>query len=228
MLRLRPHLHLALFGLAIAVVARAADPSPDEILKKALDIRRGVQDYTATVTLHADLPGVKTQDRTVKVYYKQPDKLHLESKQVAIIPKDALLFGNLEKHLDQAKITLVEHARGAGRDLYKLKLTRQDADQSAPYLLVSVNAANFTLSRIEAWGGGAQRMWFDFEHGLVRGKYWMPLRITCWLRRGPNTGHHFDPDDRHASSHPGGKFTVAFSDYQVNSGLSDSLFQDAK
>ncbi len=199
-----------------AVVMPAAELTPGEILHRALDVREGLKDYSATLTLHAELPRAEVQDRRAKVYYKHPNKIHVEADQFVMIPRDALLFGNLAKYIERdAELVLAGRKVALGRPIYALKVIRKGGDLEEPRLLLWVDGSNWTIVRSEVRRRGNLVMAARWRYVKVGDKFWMPQRIECNFRRGPRGGE-------------GGKITVTFSDYQVNTGLPDSMFTQPK
>lgn len=53
---------------------------------------KSVKDYTATAQIKTDIPFVKMLPVNATIYYKQPDKIHIESKGISILPKQGPQF----------------------------------------------------------------------------------------------------------------------------------------
>jgi hypothetical protein len=178
--------------------------------------------------------GTPSRELEAKVYYKRSDpkpKVYVESKHFLIVPKEVFMFGNLDRHKSDPDITLVAREKKGGRDLYKLKIEGKKAGPKRGHLLAWVDAGNFTIHRIEGMEGDKQRMWADWSHTLVGGKHWMPQRIVVWFKLGPRMRHRRRQDPDEAPERPvpdSGKFTITFSDYKVNSGLTDEFFDSKK
>jgi hypothetical protein len=78
-----------LFFTAISAFAlRAQDPNL--ILKEVRLKLEKVADYSAQVHIHANIPMIKIDDVKAKVYYKQPNFFKVESKGIAILPKQGM------------------------------------------------------------------------------------------------------------------------------------------
>lgn len=200
----------------IAVVSGACAMTPMELVQKAMQVQGQVHDYTATVTVSIKAPNLQIPARTTKVYYKQPDKLHVESKGLVIIPRDALLMGDLASHLeDNARASLVGTGTLNGRPVTCVKLTPLDAGPGTGRMLVWIDSDRFLLVKTEVWDATAKVMTIAFTHTLVQERYWMPRDIVCNL-----SARMLDRDGETARA------TVSFANYRVNTGLSDDIFED--
>jgi len=217
---------------AMAVLGQSAawaEMSGGEVLKKALALREGVQDYVVEVHMHVELEGATIPDKTATVYFKRPGKLHVESPEgVVILPKEAFLMGRLTEQIEEnAQIALVGSKPAAQGPVYHLKITPKDKQETGR-LLVSVNGWNWTVQQMQVWEGGKLALTINWEHRLVDGKFWMPAKVSCELA-GLGAGREAsrDPDEGfHRPSSPlRGKATFSLRNYRINRGLKDEVFQ---
>ncbi len=190
--------------------------TPMELVQKAMQVQGQALDYTATVTVSIKAPNLQIPARTMKVYYKQPDKLHVESQGLVIVPRDALLMGNLASHLeDNTQASLVGAGTLDGRPVTCVKLTPLDAGPGTGRVLVWIDIDRFLLVKTEVWDVAAKMMTITFAHTLVQSRYWMPSAIVCDL-----SARMLDSDGETAHA------TVNFANYRVNTGLSDDIFEE--
>lgn len=78
--------------LVLSTIGFSQSKDPDEILKTVIKNFDRVQDYVVDVNIKVDVQGVKVPETKAKIYFKQPDKIHLESEGFAMLPKDGMLF----------------------------------------------------------------------------------------------------------------------------------------
>ena len=221
-------LTLALLSLAVCASCLAA-PVPMDILTRALTLHKGVKDYTAMVNVQTDVPNMEIPNRTAKVYVKPPDKTYIESGgQFVFIPKRALLFGDVAKDIGRhAKVVLAGAKKLGPATIYTLKIIPTDVappkpapgrpmSQSrpagAPRIMITVNGTRWTMERVQILAGAKTMATIDFTYTQVRG-FWMPTRVAATVNGVPGT-----PKPGH--------FAITFSDYQVNTGLTDQFFAD--
>ncbi len=198
--------------LVIGPAAFAADPPPAEILERALELHDEVEDYTVQTRVVTDLPGFDMPERSFTVYVKRPDKVKIESTSLVVLPRDVLLLGNLKKHMTEAgQVITVGVRRDGPRPVYCLKF--MPANMARRHrLLLWVTGERWTLTRSEVWAGMNRLLTVYWQYVKVNDRFWMPAEVKCEIsggilgREGPGT------------------VTVTFTDYEINTGLSDELF----
>ena len=200
--------------LGLSVGSQAADPSADEIMKRVIDGNAGVSDYTAQVKMEADMQVAPAEVPEYKVYFKRPDKVYIESRSIVVARKDMFTFGSLARRVDEGTVA---HFLGKkienGVPLYSIKLVPTDAAHEERVLL-RVDGQRWTVSTIELTDGQTTFAKLIWEYALVGGTFWMPTSIRAEI-----------PAAQGRDGTPGASITVSFSDYTVNTGLSDDIFK---
>ena len=201
-----------------ASLGLAADTGKD-ILRRSLDLSAAIQDYSADVVAVMDLPGVQVPRRTAKVYYKRPNKVAIKSRGVVMIPKRALMPGNLGTEITQdTQVHIIGKTTVGGQPLYTLKVIPTGQGKAPDRLLVWVRGDRYTVERMEVYSGPKKELAVNWTYQLIGGQFWMPqtilARIPEW-RSSSNTKRE-------------GTVSVTFSNVRVNTGLSDDLFKETK
>jgi outer membrane lipoprotein-sorting protein len=83
-------LFLAFFILTISLFPQNKDP--DIILQKLIEKFNFVKDYQVDVKIKVDVEFIDAPQTRARIYFKQPDKIHIESERFALMPKDGLNF----------------------------------------------------------------------------------------------------------------------------------------
>ena len=205
----------ALVALVGSVMAFAA-PSPTDILKKILSRHKGIKDYIATVEVDTDIPDVNIPHRKATVYVKPPDKIHVDASGAVIIPRRALMFGDIGKDIkDKAKVVLAGSKTEGGKTTYCLKIIpTEKADGPAGgegRVLLWVNDKRWTVDRVHVYVGGNLVAKVEYTYKYIQ-KFWMPTKVACALPRGA------------MGSDKPGNVCITFSDYRINTGLTDEFF----
>jgi hypothetical protein len=219
-----------LFSICLlCAVANAAQPTGKDILRRALDVSAAIKDYTADVKVTVDMPDIKVPERAARVYFKRPDKVAIDSKGIVMIPKKALVPGNLGTEITKdSAVTLAGRKLENGVPVYFLKVAQTGQARSDDRLLFWVRGDRFTVERMEVHASGKVQLGVTWEYQLVGGKYWMPKRLTATVKGAAVRQRHprFDPDGQStpAAGTKPGTITVVFSNLKVNTGLRDSLF----
>ncbi|MCD6360474.1 MAG: outer membrane lipoprotein-sorting protein [Armatimonadetes bacterium] len=190
--------------------------TPMEVVQRALRVQQQVADYTATITVSLHAPNIQVPPRTARVYYKRPDKVRVDSTGLAIVPRDALLMGNLARHLKtNTRAAMVGAGTLRGRPVWCIKLTPLDAGPGAGRMLCWIDTERYLLLRSEVWDAVARAITMSFTYTLVQNRYWMPRQLVCEV-----SPRLLDGSGEKA------RVSIAFSDYRVNVGLRDSIFEE--
>ena len=199
-----------------------AQPSAQQILRNVMDLHRGVTDYIADVGVATDIPGLNLPASRMTVYVKPPDKVHVESRSIAIIPRDALLLGNLRRHLaESSRVVLAGTNLGASPPVYCLKIMpKEDANRGR--LLLWVVANIWTLTKSELWAGPNKLATLSWQYARINEQFWMPARLVC--RLGSGALPQLSGGALTLPELDGGVVTITFSNYRINTGLTDEFF----
>lgn len=210
--------HLALAMLVTLAARPARALTAMEMVQRALAQTQRVEDYTADVTVTVESPSLQIPQRTVRVYYKRPDRVHVESDGIAVLPRDALLLGNLANQLSEETEASFNGAGVlGGRPVQCIKLAPRDAGPGTGRLLAWIDSERFLLLKSEIWRGGAKMLTARFDYVRVAGQYWMPQHIVTEIAAGAIPGED-----------EGGRMELRFANYRVNTGLPDSIFEESR
>lgn len=198
-------------ALSLSALPVRAELSAREVLNKTLALQDAVKDYTAKCTLVADIPGMDLPERHFKVYYKQPDKVKIESREAVFIPREAVTLGNLRRHLKQdTEVSMVGVGNLGEEKLYCIKLKPQGNDPAR--VLVWIRSGNWTPTKTELWRGQTLTLRIAWAFVRVQEAYWMPQRVVAHVPSG------IINDEGPA------EVRLTWEQYTVNTGLSDEIF----
>jgi len=118
-----------------------------------------------------------------------------------------------------------------GKQMFKLLLAAKDAKTRLRALTIWVDPIHWTVAKIETipYEGRSLSMIFTYE--FQQGKYWLPSELVASFASESDRsekdsslsiGGQVDAAQR--SMPRSGKITVVYSNYKVNIGLSDELF----
>lgn len=204
--------------LTLSGSAGLAALSPMQMLTKAMTLHKGVKDYIAKVSVDIDIPEVEIPHRTATVYVKPPDKMYVDSGGgLVLIPKRALLFGDIAKDIEkEAKVLLIGSKAARGQTIHCLKIVPKEEPQEAkgeePRILIWVNGTRWTMQRIHIMEGAKVLVSINFTYKHTQG-FWMPTKVTCTIPKGT------------MGSDKPGHISISFSDYKINTGLTDEFFE---
>jgi hypothetical protein len=206
--------------------------SGDDVLRKMEQSFREIRDYTVTLDIVADVERMKVPPMHATMYFKQPEKVHFDSKGFVFLPREGMSvqFGLLAKRYAVDTIAIEK----AGDTLrYRLALQPRDDKSVIRRLFVWIDGRRWTPDRIVIPQRGGQVMEARFSYERQADRFWLPSQLVVSFEAptkdtttaAPST----NPLERGMPIGPrgparSGKVTVRYSDYKVNTGLPDSLF----
>lgn len=221
--------------LAMLLFPASGGPDGKTVLAHVEAAVAGVQDYTVTVEVVADIERLKVPPMRATLYYKRPDKVHVASKGFALLPRESMgmQFSRLNERYAVDSIG-VDGAGGAAQ--YRLVLRPRDERSAVRRVLLWVHGERWTPERIEIPQGDGRAMTAVFTYARAGG-FWLPSGLVVHFEAGAPDSTGRPPDDPFAGGAPSarprpagraGTVTVRYADYRVNTGLGDEVFDEVR
>lgn len=83
---------IILFILFVIIEIFPQQKLADELINSVITNYKKVKDYEVDVEIKVDVDFLKVPDAKAKIYFKQPDKIRLKSEGFALLPKEGLDF----------------------------------------------------------------------------------------------------------------------------------------
>jgi hypothetical protein len=200
----------------------------EDILWKVFSRLDAVEDYTVTVDIIADIERLNVPPMQATLYFKQPDKVHVDAKGFALLPRDGLAF-NLRKLLDKYSVASVAGDTSGGVLNYCLTLVGKSARTLLKDIELTVRADRWTVEKLTTPQAGNREMTAKFSYTSVEG-FWLPSTMVASFAVPPAEGDEETPystpeGQRRQPRFHNGTITVKYSAYKVNTGLSDDMFR---
>jgi len=190
-----------------------------------------VKDYTVSIAARVDLERMKIPEMKATLYFKQPDKMHVESKNFSMLPKEGMGL-NPSDMLLKYDASLLKSERRNGVMFYDLRLvSKTEKGKQVREYFVTVNGDAWVVSHIESFPMPGRKVTIDFTHALVDDQYWLPSTTdvnysTEQAEDAPSEAPQ--QQGRQRSMPRKGTASVKYTDYKVNTGLSDEIFEKKK
>ena len=188
-----------------------------------------LKDYTVNINVHFDMEEFKAPDMQGKLYFKTPDKMKIESKKVFFLPKEGGFFNPFMFKKEDFEIKLLERSTYDGRQAVKLKLTPNQPKRNIQGFVLTIDTdrnliREMNISSLEGREVKASieyRQFSDFD---------LPTRIELWLDIPFNESREIREFGQSAerTKRVTGKVEITYSNYKVNSGLSDKIFKETE
>lgn len=194
-----------------------------------------VKDYQASGKMKTNVAFLKVPVANVKIYFKNPDKLKIKSeKGISFIPKGAVSI-NLNSMLADNKYTVIDAGvdKINGLPVRVVKLLPLDDNSDVVLSTLYIDEANALIKKAKT----TTRDNGTYELEMSYGKYaalGLPDKIVFSFNTKDYKlpkGVTFDFDDGTApapttkTANRKGRAEITFSNYIINKGVDDSVFQ---
>ncbi|NQU28916.1 MAG: hypothetical protein HQ528_11555 [Candidatus Marinimicrobia bacterium] len=192
-----------------------------------------IQDYSVQVKLAVEMPGFRMPRKRIKLFFKQPDKLKIESDGFALVPRQGLGVAAILDSLTAIEIIGEETIFG-----YPCWILRGRGREGELQFETSawVDQQDWVIRQIKSMIDTTQVAQIELEYSLIDRRYLLPIKTTVMIdlpQLMATRMDHYDPDGspfpQAKSSEKGnrsGKVTLEFNRYRVNRGLKDSFFRE--
>lgn len=225
----------AFFTSLIFVTGIYAQNNADEILKRVSEKLQKAKDYSVQANIKVDMPLIRILPVDVKIYYKEEGKFKVESKSIALVPRQGFDQINMILSDGEAYSTMIQGEEKLGEiltsivnvfplsDTGEVILAKFWVDPVQNIILKSqlTTKSNGTVVTEYVYGnqisyGLPDRMIFSVD---VK-KFKMPKNI--------GTPDNAEKNKKAGDDNKKGTIYITFSNYQINKGIPDSFFNDKK
>ena len=193
-------------------------------LKERFD---GINDYTVTLDITPNIERFNTKEMHLRLYYKQPNKVHIESKGFVMIPRQ-LFESNPAQLLSKFDPILIETKKENDKTIYVLRLiSKPEKNRPTIENYVTIDGDRWVILKLQAIPAEGRSIDIMFEYVTVDGKYILPSVMNASFNFG-------DVEDSMAKMKgfkgmpTKGTVEIRYSNYKVNKGLSDEIFEEKK
>jgi hypothetical protein len=215
-------------------------PDPRQVFTELIKPYRDLNDYTVRIHAKVNMPSIRIPDFSAVLYFKKPDKFHVETKSFAPIPRDSGVFNPFqfdpEKNLIAYERT--ESLNGTLSDVFRVEPL--DAKALVRYYHVWVGGNPRRIQQVESLSVKGTKGQVDLTYGTVEKgveKWLLPEKVHIHLifpegMHNADTGSFTTKDNpissgmRRLDDMSGeGNIDLSYSEWQINTGLDDRLFQ---
>lgn len=222
---------------AVSISAQTKDPN--KILDAVRQKFNQAKDYQVDVSVKLDMSFIKVPDMQVKVFFKQPDKIKLQSEGFAMVPKQGLNFSPAQ--LLKGDFTTI-YVRSETVDNRKINVVKVIPNSDSSDVILStlwIDAAESVIRKAETTSkkGGTTKIELNYDNT----KYGLPSQVKLSFNLGEmqipptlsnQTTENKESDDKGRRRNKAigegmslkGSVIMNYKNYQVNKGIADSFF----
>jgi outer membrane lipoprotein-sorting protein len=225
---------LVSFILLLYGIAYPQSKDPDIILKKVIETFDKVKDYEVDVQVKVDVDFIKVPDTKAKIFFKQPDKINLESQSFAMLPKEGINFSPLsflkkdytalyqkEDYIDAQPVSVIKVIPLSNQG--DIVLTTLWVDQYSNIIrkVESTTKTNGTFT-------------IDLKYDEAAKDYCLPSSMVFGFNIDKMNLPKAFSDQAESESRKNigkstiGKVYITYSNYRINKGISDKIFEKKK
>jgi outer membrane lipoprotein-sorting protein len=218
----------ALLMMTVIQLSSAQTPTAPQILHNMKNQFDSVKDYTATLKVTVDMEKMQIPEMLVTIYFKQPDKIHIEAKDFAMVPREVVGL-NPAQLIDKFDATVVGSERKENAMVYKLRLiSRPEKGKPVRESFIWVDGSRWVVTHFESTPSDVRKVTVDLEYETVDGKYTLPSKIEARMDTQQPADSSAEKMYNPQRLPRKGTATIIYSDYKVNTGLSDEIFEKKK
>jgi hypothetical protein len=218
--------------IALTFVVPGQTKNPDQILNEVKKNFEKIEDYSVDVTIKMDVSFLKVPDTKAKIYYKKPDKVNIESKQFALLPRRALDISptSLLKGKYTAIFDKFETLNGVKTAVIKTIPLGESSEVVLSTFWIDIT--DYVVRKVEISTKVNGTFTIDLNYNSQTKFRQLPSSIIFSFNVSKlNIPKRFsgqeenDKADTTSNKSTIGKVFIDYSNYKVNQGLPDSLFE---
>jgi len=208
---------------------------PNDIINGVTTNFNKVNDYQVDVNIKVDVEFIKVPETKAKIYFKQPDKVHLEAEGFAMLPKNGMEFSpsSLLKKDHTAIYEQDVDLNGFKTSIVKVIPLGDNGEVILSTLWIDQQKQVIRKVESTTKTNGTFSINFTYDDKI---KYPLPAKIVFSFNMdkmnipatisGETNSEKSDKKNKNSDSRTKGKVIVNYSNYQVNKGIADSIFEE--
>jgi outer membrane lipoprotein-sorting protein len=218
--------------LAGAMSARS-QTTANQVLREVYMKQQQAKDYSVDANVKVDIPFIRMMPINAKIFFKQKDKFKVESKSIAIVPRQG--FDQASKMLADtnsfdALMKGTEMVQGVQTTIINIIPISDTSDLILGKLWVDTKQKLILKSQLTTKSNGTILMEYTYGTQALYGlpdkmvfsvdvkKFKIPKGVTADMNNKPK-------DDDKKKEKKKGMIYIVLTNYKVNKGVPDSIFK---
>jgi len=222
--------------LLILATNLLAQVDPTQILDKVQERYDAIEDYRVKLNLKVDIPNFRMPNKNLRVFYKKPDKIKVETNGFAVVPRFGLVPTPAIFLNDSVRVTYLRSFKEGETLFHVIAIYPQKPEKASPNVFLRINANRWTIDRVVIESPPEGSFELNVTYQNVDG-FWLPdttniefnLKHSIPMTERPNINQPFGGMERYAGEDGQpvrGHMLITFSRFLVNRGISDRIFEE--
>ena len=221
--------------ILLGTIGFSQPKNPEIILEKVKKEFEKIEDYQVDVKIKVDVDFLKMPDREATIFYKKPDKFHIDSENFALLPKSGLNFSPLGFLNYKYTSFYVREDTVKGKLTSVIKVIPLEGDADVILSTFWVDIKRNIILKVESSRKPQGNFFIDMDYLKTIEGYWLPASMTFSFtvdrsfypgKFNEDQNSDSDKSNKDSAESETGKVYITYSNYKVNVGLSDELFED--
>lgn len=223
------------FCLIVSSILSAQTKDPVKVINAVIDRFEKIRDYEVDVNVKLDFSMVKIPDMNAKFYFKQPDKVKIDSKGFAMLPKQSVNFSPAQYLRGDYTAIYVKNEIENNRTYDVIKIIPNNDSTDVILSTLWIDQTQKIIKKIETTGkrSGTLHIELDYENDNAI----LPQHVTFSFNVGniPARNEAEKKDEKNEGrpnlrrdAQMSGKVIMTYKNYKINKGIPDSFFEEKK
>lgn len=224
-----------LLFLFLSVKSFSQGIKPEIIINEVQNNFDRVQDYQVDVSIKVDVNFLKVPESKAKLYFKQPDKIHFESDGFALLPKEGMNFSPFAFTKGDYTTLFEKEETLNGIKTTIIKIIPLGDVNNIILSTLWIDRAKKVIRKVESTTKTNGTFVMELKYDDPKLNYPLPTAMTFIFNidklnlpksiSGDMNTETKKEDDNKTTT---GKVFIKYSNYKVNNGISDSMFDEKK
>ncbi|MCZ7602289.1 MAG: hypothetical protein M5R37_05455 [Melioribacteraceae bacterium] len=218
-----------IYLLIIASVLYSQTVDPNEVLQKTKQKINSVEDYQVEAVIKIDVNFLRVPETHATIYFKQPDKIKMESTGFALLPRQGLNFSPANLLKDEYTSVFAKEDIINKNPVYLIKILPLSDSSEVVLSNLWIDKNKFIVYKIETTTKKSGTVTIDIKYGeQIEHALPSELRISFkvdQMNLPPGmTGEFESNQETQKEGKMEGTVIVQYENYRVNIGLKDEFF----
>ncbi len=223
--------YFSIFFIMLSSFSFCQSKNADTIINNVKTAFNEIKDYEVNLTIRTDIEFIKVPPMKAKIYFKQPDKIHFESQGFALVPRNGMFTSPMSFLNNDYTAIYVKNEELDGYNTSIVKVIPLNDKGDLILTTLWIDQEKNVIRKVEATTktNGTFTLVLNYDNKI---KYPLPSSMVLSVdmphsnfKRELRRESSGKQDDNSNGSIKGNIY-IDYSNYVVNNGIPDSVFQE--